>query len=98
MAIPARKLLYKENGAQAQQGNPGKTLSCFPTRLPDAPVGFEGNGTAPDIWTGASVIIVEDGVPGGRPASWAVALANRFRGKVTQRMLGYAFPRFTLRI
>ena len=38
-------------------------------RLPDAPVGFEGNGTAPDIWTGASVITIEDAVPGGRPLS-----------------------------
>jgi hypothetical protein len=39
------------------------------TRLPNAPVGFEGNGTAPDIWTGASVITIEDAVPGGRPLS-----------------------------
>ncbi len=39
------------------------------TRLPDAPVGFEGNGTAPDIWTGASVITIEGAVPGGRPLS-----------------------------
>lgn len=38
-------------------------------RLPDAPVGFEGNGTAPDIWTGASVITIEGAVPGGRPLS-----------------------------
>ena len=38
-------------------------------RLPDAPVGFEGNGTAPDIWTGASVITIEDAVPSGRPLS-----------------------------
>ena len=37
--------------------------------LPDAPVGFEGNGTAPDIWTGASVITIEDAVSGGRPLS-----------------------------
>jgi hypothetical protein len=39
------------------------------TRLPNAPIGFEGNGTAPDIWTGASVITIEDAVPGGRPLS-----------------------------
>jgi len=39
------------------------------TRLPDAPVGFEGNGTAPDIWTGAAVITIEDAIPGGRPLS-----------------------------
>ena len=39
------------------------------TRLPDAPVGFEGNGTAPDIWTGASVVTIEDAVAGGRPLS-----------------------------
>jgi hypothetical protein len=42
------------------------------TRLPDAPVGFEGSGTygtAPGIWTGASVITIEDAVPGGRPLS-----------------------------
>jgi hypothetical protein len=39
------------------------------TRLPSAPIGFEGNGTAPDIWTGASVITIEDAVPGGRPLS-----------------------------
>jgi hypothetical protein len=38
-------------------------------RLPDAPVGFAGNEVAPDIWTGASVITIEDGVPGGRPLS-----------------------------
>jgi hypothetical protein len=42
-------------------------------RLPDAPVGFEGHGwlggTAPDIWTGTSVITIEDGLPGGRPLS-----------------------------
>src|SRR5215470_7840409 len=38
-------------------------------RLPDAPVGFEGNGTGPDIWTGASVITIEDAVRGGRPLS-----------------------------
>ena len=31
--------------------------------------GFEGNGTAPDIWTGASVITLEDAVRGGRPLS-----------------------------
>jgi hypothetical protein len=37
--------------------------------LPDAPVGFEANGIGPDIWTGASVITIEDGVPGGRPLS-----------------------------
>lgn len=42
------------------------------TRLPDAPVGFEGSGrygTAPGIWTGASVIAIEDAVRGGRPLS-----------------------------
>jgi len=38
-------------------------------RLPDAPVGFEGNGTAPDIWTGASAVTIEDAVSGGRPLS-----------------------------
>jgi hypothetical protein len=36
-------------------------------RLPDAPVGFQENGTA--IWTGASVIMIEDGAPGGHPLS-----------------------------
>ena len=36
-------------------------------RLPDAPAGFRENGTA--IWTGASVITIEDGVPGGHPLS-----------------------------
>ena len=36
-------------------------------RLPDAPAAFEENGTG--IWTGASVIAIEDGVPGGRPLS-----------------------------
>jgi hypothetical protein len=42
------------------------------TRLPDAPVGFDGSGsygTAPGIWTGASIITIEDAVPGGRPLS-----------------------------
>jgi N-acetylneuraminic acid mutarotase len=34
-------------------------------RLPDAPVGFQENGTA--IWTGASVIAIDDGGSGGRP-------------------------------
>ena len=48
---------------------PPTTVTGSWTRLPDAPVGFEGNGTAPDIWTGASVITVEDAVPGGRPLS-----------------------------
>jgi hypothetical protein len=40
------------------------------TRLPDAPVDFEGNSESSsnaDIWTGRSVITIEDGVPGGRP-------------------------------
>ena len=36
-------------------------------RLPDAPAGFEENGSA--IWTGASVIAIEDGAPGDRPLS-----------------------------
>ena len=36
-------------------------------RLPDAPVGFEGNGSAGEIWTGTSVLTIEDGVPGDRP-------------------------------
>jgi hypothetical protein len=46
------------------------------TRLPDAPVGFEGSATAArgwDIWTGASVITIEDGVAGGRPLSLDLA-------------------------
>jgi hypothetical protein len=34
-------------------------------RLPDAPVGFQENGTA--IWTGTSVIAIDDGGSGGRP-------------------------------
>lgn len=34
-------------------------------RLPDAPVGFQENGTA--IWTGASVIAIDDGGSGSRP-------------------------------
>jgi hypothetical protein len=47
-------------------------------RLPDAPVGFEGDGqgpggTVPGIWTGASVITIEDGVAGGRPLSLDLA-------------------------
>jgi hypothetical protein len=50
-------------------------------RLPDAPVGFEGNGTGytetpPDIWTGTSVITIEDGVPGGRPLSLDLATGS----------------------
>ena len=32
-------------------------------------MGFEGNGTAPDIWTGASVLTIEDAVQGGCPLS-----------------------------
>ena len=36
-------------------------------------MGFEGNGIAPDIWTGSSVITIEDGVRGGRPLSLDLA-------------------------
>jgi hypothetical protein len=46
------------------------------TRLPDAPAGFEGSARATrgwDIWTGASVITIEDGVAGGRPLSLDLA-------------------------
>jgi hypothetical protein len=43
------------------------------TRLPDAPVGFEGNQIAPDFWTRASVITIEDHVAGGRPLSLDLA-------------------------
>ncbi len=45
-------------------------------RLPDAPVGFEGSVMAArawDIWTGRSVITIEDGVAGGRPLSLDLA-------------------------
>jgi hypothetical protein len=46
------------------------------TRLPDAPVGFEGSAMGTrgwDIWTGGSVITIEDGVAGGRPLSLDLA-------------------------
>jgi hypothetical protein len=42
-------------------------------RLPDAPVGFEENGTPAGVWTGASVITIEDGVRGDRPLSLDLA-------------------------
>jgi hypothetical protein len=43
------------------------------TRLPDAPVGFVGNFRVADIWTGGSLITIEDGVAGGRPLSLDLA-------------------------
>lgn len=42
-------------------------------RLPNAPVGFTGNNNYPDIWTGKSVLAIEDSVAGGRPLSLNLA-------------------------
>jgi hypothetical protein len=36
-------------------------------------VGFTGNDLTPDIWTGSSVVTIEDSVPGGAPLSLDLA-------------------------